>query len=234
MSQNLMSNVIEVIIRKIPQNNYYYLVQIARFDLPIFLNYKDIITKNLSYNIEFKENINSSFDDKYKLFSLNINELGRPFIIKESEKKSLIDLVSEINKAGKSISCGATINFNVPLDDKGYNSNIKLCNNMTKERLLQAGFREISKDTGNYFFCKTIQSSKVCGDTYSISFNVGVDLNKNTFKIYTLDEAICQGIDIQRKDNTPYLNKALVRMWDCMSILQEKEILKGWNYGDFI
>ena len=135
------------------------------------------------------------------------------------------------------------INYNVPLTDAHDNANIKFDYNkainildsydhgrfMLDNLIIHARLVDNVNPTSNgynrfYFVCE------VNKDT---SFNLSI-LTNNTGKIDVLDDDFCMPYEYQYKNNNEFANIVLNNVYKIMRYLTEKEIISGWNEGDYI
>lgn len=123
--------------------------------------------------------------------------------------------------------CDLSINFAVPLNNEGQNSNIVPHYKATPKKLLASKFRYLDR---GYCLHKNIIDT--------ISFNIFINLLENKVKIYILDEYCSQPYDYQNdiRNGRPsgYAKLVHKRVQDIMKDLIDKEIIMGYSLNDYI
>lgn len=120
----------------------------------------------------------------------------------------------------------------VEVNSNGVNKLIKH-NILSDEEMRNIGFTDCSKDT--WYFCKVIKFPK---SRFDISFNVSIPKDNSDIRIDVLDEDFCQPYDYQYMlDKTPNFEPYLIvkeQVEDWMKYLQDKGVLSGHVYGEYI
>ena len=121
------------------------------------------------------------------------------------------------------------INYSVPRNKAGQNSNIKLNPNLKEETLLNFGF---TKEPTSEFY----MMSKLTSD---ISFNVEIDIETNDISIEILDEDFLQPYDYQIMLKNPnYVPKIAKivhhKVQEIMKKLVDSGIIVGYKENDYI
>lgn len=135
------------------------------------------------------------------------------------------------------------INYDVPLTDVHDNANIKFDYNKAINILK-------SYDHGRFILDNIIIHARlvdnidstrndynkfylVCEVNKDTSFNLSI-LTDNTGNIYVLDDDFGQPYEYQYENNNEFANIVLNNVYKIMRYLTEKEIISGWNEGDYI
>ena len=118
------------------------------------------------------------------------------------------------------------INYNVPLNSRHSNSNIKCISNPSE--LLNYGFRSTS--AGRLYYSKKVSKDD--------SFNLSVSSDCDDIRIEVIDETLGQPYDYQRvleyyPDNV-YAKKVHKEVQLIMSELTKNGILAGYTANDYI
>ncbi|CAL7896733.1 YopX family protein [Fusobacterium necrophorum] len=120
------------------------------------------------------------------------------------------------------------INFDVPLNNKVQNANIKAVLPLDSNKLKKLGFT--SYDPKSYYYCKEIHED--------ITFNISIEKESKEVQIDVLDENFCQPYDYQRaikngaeKGIPIEIHKEVQKL---MKMLLENEIIEGYILGDYI
>lgn len=121
------------------------------------------------------------------------------------------------------------INYNVPRNKFGQNSNIKLNPNLKEETLLNFGF--VKEPTSEFYMM-----SKLTSD---ISFNVEIDIKTNDISIEVLDEDFLQPYDYQimlkNQNYVPKIAKIVHhKVQKIMKELMDSGIIEGYVENDYI
>lgn len=121
------------------------------------------------------------------------------------------------------------INYNVPRNKAGQNSNIKLNPNLKEKTLLDFGF--VKEPTSEYYMM-----SKLTSD---ISFNIDIDIETNDISIEILDEDFLQPYDYQIMLKNPnYIPKIAKivhhKVQKLMKELMDSGIIEGYVENDYI
>lgn len=121
------------------------------------------------------------------------------------------------------------INYNVPRNKAGQNSNIKLNPNLKEKTLLDFGF--VKEPTSEYYMM-----SKLTSD---ISFNIDIDIETNDISIEILDEDFLQPYDYQIMLKNPnYVPKIAKivhhKVQKLMKELVDSGIIEGYVENDYI
>ena len=121
------------------------------------------------------------------------------------------------------------INYDVPRNKAGQNSNIKLNPNLEKKTLLDFGF--VKEPTSEFYMM-----SKLTSD---ISFNVEIDIETNDISIEVLDEDFLQPYDYQIMLKNPnYVPKIAKivhhKVQKIMKELMDSGIIEGYKENDYI
>lgn len=119
------------------------------------------------------------------------------------------------------------INQNVPLNDRGYNKNIK--------------FHIVDEKIMNYCgFHRTYNQWVLCiGITSTISLNILIDSDFSG-KIFVSDDDLMipydfQGDIIKNGSKASVVSKKTQKIvYNVLSELTDYKIISGWNYGDYI
>lgn len=124
------------------------------------------------------------------------------------------------------------INYDVPLNRKHINANIKV-NILEESKMRELGFTDCCKDT--WYYVETIFKDK----EFVVTFNLSVKKkNPNNFDIEVLDEAWCQPYDYQKKlGESPNFKTGLKihnNVQEIMKKLMDNGIISGYNLGDYI
>ena len=124
--------------------------------------------------------------------------------------------------------------MNVEVNSNGVNKLIKY-NILSDEKMRDIGFTDYAEDT--WYFCRMIKFPKGHRGL-DISFNVSIPKDNSDIQIDVLDEAFCQPYDYQYMlDKNPEFEPALVvkeQVEDWMKYLQDKGVLSGHVYGEYI
>ena len=122
------------------------------------------------------------------------------------------------------------INYDVPLDSKVQNKNIK-ANILLDEDMRKAGFTDNNKT--NWYYMKTLKGGEI-----PISFNVTINKKTSKVQIEILDENWLQHYNYQsileRDPNNKFANEIHKKVQDQMKILMDKGIITGYKENDFI
>lgn len=121
------------------------------------------------------------------------------------------------------------INYEVPTNKRGQNSNIKLNPNLKEETLLDFGF---AKEPTSEFY----MMSKLTSD---ISFNIEIDIETNDISIEVLDEDFLQPYDYQIMLKNPnYVPKIAKivhhKVQKIMKELMDSGIIVEYKENDYI
>lgn len=121
------------------------------------------------------------------------------------------------------------INYDVPRNKAGQNSNIKLNPNLKEKTLLDFGF--VKEPTSEYYMM-----SKLTSD---ISFNIDIDIETNDISIEILDEDFLQPYDYQIMLKNPnYVPKIAKivhhKVQEIMKKLVDSGIIEGYKENDYI
>lgn len=121
------------------------------------------------------------------------------------------------------------INYDVPRNKAGQNSNIKLNPNLKEKTLLDFGF---TKEPTSEFY----MMSKLTSD---ISFNIEIDIETNDISIEILDEDFLQPYDYQIMLKNPnYVPKIAKivhhKVQKIMKELMDSGIIVGYKENDYI
>lgn len=121
------------------------------------------------------------------------------------------------------------INYDVPRNKKGQNSNIKLNPNLKEKTLLDFGF---TKEPTSEFY----MMSKLTSD---ISFNIEIDIETNDISIEILDEDFLQPYDYQimlkNPNYVPKIAKIVhYKVQEIMKKLVDSGIIEGYKENDYI
>ncbi len=122
------------------------------------------------------------------------------------------------------------INYNVPLNSKVQNKNIK-ANILSDEDMINAGFTDNHKK--NWYYMKTL-----IGGNIPISFNVTISKKTSKVQIEILDENWLQHYNYQsileRDPNNKFANEIHKKVQEQMKLLMDKGIITGYKENDFI
>lgn len=122
------------------------------------------------------------------------------------------------------------INYNVPLNSKVQNKNIK-ANILSDEDMINAGFTDNNKK--NWYYMKTL-----IGGNIPISFNVTISKKTSKIQIEILDENWLQHYNYQsileRDPNNKFANEIHKKVQEQMKLLTDKGIITGYKENDFI
>lgn len=126
------------------------------------------------------------------------------------------------------------INYNVPLNNKVQNKNIK-ANVLSDEDMRKAGFTD--KNPNNWYYCRILNEDEVkC--MIPVSFNVTISKKTSKIKIDILDENWLQPYNYQsileRDPSNKFANEIHKKVQAQMKLLMEKGIITGYNENDFI
>lgn len=121
------------------------------------------------------------------------------------------------------------INYDVPRNKAGQNSNIKLNPNLKEKTLLDFGF--VKEPTSEFYMM-----SKLTSD---ISFNIEIDIETYDISIEVLDEDFLQPYDYQIMLKNPnYVPKIAKivhhKVQKIMKELMDSEIIEGYKENDYI
>lgn len=121
------------------------------------------------------------------------------------------------------------INYDVPTNKTGQNSNIKLNPNLKEKTLLDFGFTK--QPTSEFYMM-----SKLTSD---ISFNIDIDIETNDISIEVLDEDFLQPYDYQiMLKNSNYVPKIAKivhhKVQKIMKELVDSGIIVGYKENDYI
>lgn len=122
--------------------------------------------------------------------------------------------------------------MNVELNSNGVNKKIK-AHILSDDEMREIGFTDYGKD--RWYFCRVVQKFKY---GFNITFNVDIPKDGSDIRIDILDESFAQPYDYQiMLDRNPKFEPALkvkekVEEW--MDYLQEKGVLSGHEYGEYI
>ena len=126
------------------------------------------------------------------------------------------------------------INYNVPLDNKVQNKNIK-ANILEDIEMRKAGFTD--NDKNNWYYCRILNEDEGKG-MMPISFNVTINKKTSKIKIDILDENWLQPYNYQsileRDPSNKFANEIHKKVQHQMKLLMEKGIITGYNENDFI
>ena len=124
------------------------------------------------------------------------------------------------------------INYNVPLNKKHTNANIKI-NILEEDKMRELGFTDYCKDTWYY-------GDLVFKDgEFVVTFNLSVKKNNpSNFTIDILDDNWCQPYDYQKMLlNNPYLKTGLKihnKVQEIMKKLMDNGVIENYTLGDYI
>lgn len=122
--------------------------------------------------------------------------------------------------------------MSVELNSNGVNKKIK-AHILSDDEMREIGFTDYSKD--RWYFCRVVQKFKY---GFDITFNVTIPKDGSDISIDILDDSFMQPYDYQYMlDRNPNFDPALkvkdqVEEW--MAYLQEKCVLSGHEYGEYI
>lgn len=126
--------------------------------------------------------------------------------------------------------------IDVKVNSHGVNKSIKAAI-LSDEKMREIGFSDYNNK--NWYFCRTIRFPKTQRYRgFDVSFSVTIPKDGSDIRIDILDEDFCQPYDYQyilneHPDFEPCLIvKEQVEEW--MKYLQDKGILSGHNYGEYI
>lgn len=122
------------------------------------------------------------------------------------------------------------INFDVPVNSRGMNNNIKI-NILSEEKMREIGFTDYNEDVWCF--------RKIVHKKFNIEFSLSINkYNSNNFKIDVLDSEWLQIYDYQRCIEEGIYNNDLLEIHnnvqDIMKMLIENNIIEGYNLGDYI
>ena len=129
------------------------------------------------------------------------------------------------------------INYDVPLDDRKQNANIKLTDKINKEILLDSGFTINRENDNKFYYINTVYKYKSRDFSSAVTFNVSIDLSDKSIQIDVLDECILQPYNVfQDSDNYNHavIQKIRYNVYNNMRRLVNNNVIKGWNWGDYI
>ena len=144
--------------------------------------------------------------------------------------ENLDDMINFIKVDSLYINLPTTkINYDVPRNKAGQNSNIKLNPNLKEKTLLDFGFARTS--VSEYYMM-----SKLTSD---ISFNIEIDIETNDISIEVLDEDFLQPYDYQIMLKNPnYVPKIAKivhhKVQKIMKELMDSGIIVGYKENDYI
>lgn len=124
------------------------------------------------------------------------------------------------------------INYNVPLNKKHINANIKI-NILEEDKMRELGFTDYCKDT--WYYVKTIFKDR----GFEVTFNLSIKKdNPKNFSIEVLDEDWCQHYDYQKrlKESPNYKTGLKIHnnVQEIMKKLMDNGIIEGYTLGDYI
>ena len=122
--------------------------------------------------------------------------------------------------------------MNVELNSNGVNKKIK-AHILSDEEMREIGFTDYVKD--QWYFCRVAQKFKY---GFSITFNVTIPKDGSDIRIDILDESFAQPYDYQimldRNSKFEPALKVKEKVEEWMAYLQEKGVLSGHEYGEYI
>lgn len=121
------------------------------------------------------------------------------------------------------------INYDVPINKSGQNSNIKLNPNLEEKTLLDFGF--VKEPTSEFYMMLKLTSD--------ISFNIEIDILTNNVDIEVLDESFLQPYDYQiilkNPNSIPKIAKIVHhKVQKIMKELVDSGIIEGYKENDYI
>lgn len=126
----------------------------------------------------------------------------------------------------------------IECNSHGTNKKIK-ATILSDEEMREIGFTDCNPKS--WYFCKSINFPKEKRyENFNITFNVTIPKDGSDIAIDILDEHFCQPYDYQRMRtlcNNPQNEIALIvqiQVEEWMSYLQEKGVLTGHRYGEYI
>lgn len=124
------------------------------------------------------------------------------------------------------------INYEVPLNNKHINSNIKI-NVLEENKMRELGFTDYCKTSWTYR-----EAVFIDGD-FVVTFNLSIKKdNPKKFDIDILDDNWCQPYDYQKYlKTTPYFKTGLKvhnKVQEIMKKLLDNGVIEGYTLGDYI
>ena len=129
------------------------------------------------------------------------------------------------------------INYDVPLDDRKQNANIKLTDKVNKELLLELGFTINRENDNKFYYINTVYKYKSRDFSSAVTFNVSIDLSDKSIQIDVLDECILQPYNVFQDSanyNHAVIQKIRYNVYNNMRRLVKNNVIEGWNWGDYI
>lgn len=129
------------------------------------------------------------------------------------------------------------INYDVPLDDRKQNANIKLTSTVNKELLLDLGFTINRENDNKFYYINTVYKYKSRDFSSAVTFNVSINLSTRSIQIDVLDECILQPYNVFQDSanyNHAVIQKIRYNVYDNMRRLVKNSVIEGWNWGDYI
>lgn len=126
--------------------------------------------------------------------------------------------------------------IDVEVNSHGVNKLIK-STILSDERMREIGFTDYYDK--NWYFCRSIRFPKTPRYRgFDISFSVTIPKDGSDIRIDVLDEDFCQPYDYQYiLDEHPDFEPCLIvkeQVEEWMKYLQDKDVLSGHNYGEYI
>lgn len=129
------------------------------------------------------------------------------------------------------------INYDVPLDGRKQNANIKLTDKVNKDLLLELGFTINRENDNKFYYINTVYKYKSRDFSSAVTFNVSIDLSDKSIQIDVLDECILQPYNVFQDSanyNHAVIQKIRYNVYNNMRRLTKSNVIEGWNWGDYI